>query len=64
MSREAWQDTGKCSECRRQPYCKKQCRANREALKRLATGLIMEKFVEKYGGKPEEVAGNSSVDST
>ena len=35
----------------RQPYCKKQCRANREALKRLTTGLIMEKFVEKYGGK-------------
>ena len=59
MSREAWLSTGKCSECRRNGYCKKQCRANREALKRLATGLIMEKFVEKYGGKPEGVADNS-----
>lgn len=59
MSREAWKDTGKCSECRRQPYCHKQCRANREALKRLATGLIMEKFVERFGKVPEEVADNS-----
>lgn len=58
MSREAWKDTGKCSECRRKPYCHKQCRANREALKRLATGLIMEKFVERFGKVPEEFADN------
>ena len=59
MSGEAWLNTGKCSECRRQPYCHKQCRANREAIRRMVTGLMMEKFVEKYGKKPEEVADNS-----
>lgn len=34
MSRDAWKDTGDCSECRRNKYCKKQCTANRKHLDR------------------------------
>lgn len=59
MSKEAWLDTGKCAECRRQPYCHKRCRANRKALQRLATGLMTKNFVEKFGEKPEEAADDS-----
>lgn len=30
MSKEAWLDTGNCAECRRKPYCKKQCARARQ----------------------------------
>lgn len=32
MSKDSdqWKSDGKCSECRRQNYCKKQCTANRK----------------------------------
>lgn len=47
MSAEAWKDTGLCSECRRKPYCKRRCRANKKAVLK----LIDEHFVrsEKTG---------------
>lgn len=35
MSKDAWKDTGWCGECRRQPYCKTQCRACKARLARL-----------------------------
>lgn len=41
MSAEAWKDTGKCSECRRKPYCKTKCTANKRAVRE----LIEEHFI-------------------
>ncbi len=35
MSRDAWKDTGACSECRRARYCNKQCTANKARLNRI-----------------------------
>jgi len=35
MSREAWKDTGDCSECRRIKYCQRQCTANKRRAERM-----------------------------
>lgn len=40
MSAEAWKDTGDCRECRRRSYCKRPCRAKREASEREARQIV------------------------
>ena len=41
---DQWKQGGDCNYCRREPYCKKQCRANRE-LKKVATPFLYEQFL-------------------
>lgn len=55
---EQWLSEGKCSLCRRQKYCKKQCSANKKQVR----NLIQSKFFEAiYNGikqkKGEETSG-------
>ena len=40
-SNEQWKDEGEgvCTQCRRQPYCKKQCTFNRQRMKRIGTAI-------------------------
>ena len=38
---DQWKTYGHCKECRRYSYCKKQCRANREAILSIARKRFM-----------------------
>ena len=40
---DRWKTDGDCSKCRRQKYCGKRCRANRQAVTNLITKAIMDK---------------------
>ena len=46
---DAWNSTGICKECRREPYCKKMCKAADKRLRNAVTDLFEQKMVEKFG---------------
>ena len=58
-----WKSEGRCSRCRRKDYCKTQCRANREAIRKKAQEIIRQKLgldqakeaIEVLGGKVESI---------
>lgn len=52
MSKDAWKDTGWCEECRRQPYCKTQCRACKMRLTRLRN--VLKEYLRKKHEKAEQ----------
>lgn len=41
-SKDQWKSGGDCNKCRRQPYCKKQCRMNRKLVESMITQAIRE----------------------
>lgn len=42
-SADRWKTDGDCSKCRRQKYCSKRCRANKQAVTDLMTRAILDK---------------------
>ena len=51
---DQWKLEGKCSECRRLSYCKKQCTKNKEATRKALSAMIRAKMKETTGIAPTE----------
>ena len=51
MSKDAWKDTGNCSECRKRDYCKKQCSANKRYFKAHLFETLVKTYNERLGKK-------------
>ena len=45
---DRWKSDGNCSKCRREPYCKKPCRAYSEAVKRDLRLMLANRIAELY----------------
>lgn len=56
---EQWKTDGKCLECRRHGYCKKQCKKNKEVMYAEIQRIIRQKMAEKMS----QTSGNSSETS-
>ena len=62
------ENNGKCSECRKRNYYKKQCTANKRMLDNLANEVIaktpivhaLSSVVHTYGGVPDIYVGKSN----
>ena len=60
--RDRWLIDGDCSKCRRDPYCSKQCKKSKEAVRAAVRKIIMEKTglgdikkaVKEIVGMPDE----------
>lgn len=50
MSSEQWKEQGKCNECRRQNYCKKDCKAYKERSEYELKCLVSRKLFQKILG--------------
>ena len=44
---EQWKLDGNCNECRRQPYCKKECSAFKKRMKEITEKAIRE-YMSRY----------------
>ena len=45
---DRWKSDGDCSKCRREPYCKKPCKAYGEAVKRDLRRMLANRIAELY----------------
>lgn len=53
MRNEEWKSRGKCSECRRQAYCKTQCKANKRYMKAHLFEALVNTYNERLSKKNE-----------
>lgn len=51
MLKEEWKGRGKCSECRRQAYCKTQCSANKKHFQYAVFQSMAKVFAERLNKK-------------
>lgn len=51
MRNDQWNGQGNCSECRRQPYCKTQCKANKRYAKLHMFEILAKSYLERTGKK-------------
>ena len=61
---EQWKTDGKCLECRRHGYCKKQCKKNKDVMYAEMRRILMEKMpLYKKVKEMSQTSGNSSETS-
>ena len=48
------EENGKCEDCRKRDYCKKQCRANRERIETEVNALIWRSLLKGFSNVKDE----------
>lgn len=51
---EQWKIMGDCSQCRRQPYCKKACKAHKDFVYQIFMEKLRQKMKEKEAAQQEQ----------
>lgn len=51
---EQWKIMGDCSQCRRQPYCKKACKTHKDFVYQIFIEKLRQKMKEKEAAQQEQ----------
>lgn len=63
INREQWKRGGDCRLCRRQPYCKKVCKAHQRRTDNWMGRMIAHSMAQALTRKPDEKKEGTSDDS-
>lgn len=60
INREQWKRGGDCRLCRRQPYCKKTCKAHQQRTDMFVGNIIARSLARSLMKKPEQKEGETN----